>query len=81
MAGTPDRMRVGLILFIVVGIMACPLALGYQPRPEPAFAAQPFATVPPVQPSFEALFTATPPLLTPIPTVGPGQYFEAADAN
>lgn len=81
MAGTSDRIRVGLILFIVVGIMACPLALAYESLPETAYAAQPFVTVPPVQPSFEAVFTDTPPLQTLIPTVGPGQYFEAADAN
>lgn len=81
MAGNSDRMRVGLILLIVVGIVSCPLALAYQSMPGQAYAAAPFETLVPVQPSIEAVFTSTPPFQAPLSTVRPGQYFEEADAN
>jgi len=81
MAVASDRIRVGLVLFIVVSTLACPLALAYQSMPSQAYAAAPFETLQPVQPNIGAVFTATPPLPTLLSTVGPGHYFEQADAN
>lgn len=71
-----DRLRLSVTVFLVLTLFACPLGWAAYISVENVQAFEQFGTIPPETREIQAVFTATPPLLTPIPTVGPGQFFE-----
>jgi len=76
-----SKLQAGFMLVGSVGLAVFPLILLDYSFGAPASLAQPFSTVVPVQPTFTPAIGALQPLPTPIPTVGPGQYFEDDDPN
>ena len=73
--------RSAFILLIVVSVMVCPLATGIYSQRSRAYAGQPFNTVPPINATFTAPVGTAVVEPTPIPTLGPGQYFEENDTD
>lgn len=74
-----DKLRIGLIVLTSVSLVLCPLAWGSQATTQVAFAGQPFSTLVPVQATFTPPIGSPIPTTIPIPTLGPGQYFEQGD--
>lgn len=76
-----SKLQAGFMLVGSVGLAVFPLMLLDNSFGAPASLAQPFSTVVPVQPTFTPAIGALQSIPTPIPTVGPGQYFEEDDPN
>jgi len=76
-----SKLQAGLMLIGSLGLVVFPLILLSDPLSVPAWQAQPFATTVPVNATFTPPIGTTQPLPTPIPTLGPGQYFEEDDQN
>ena len=81
MATSKRRFGTGLIGLLAVSLFLCPLALGSQNAYQAAQAAQPFNTVVPPNVTFRPPIGTVQALPTPIPTVGPGQFFEEGEEN
>lgn len=78
MAASKRRIRTGLLVLSAVAFALCPVTTAALFQASPARAAQPFQTVQPVQPTFTPPIGTTTPIPTPIPTLGPGQFFDDA---
>ena len=75
------RIRLGVTLILVILIIAGPMIYASYISIGSAYAYEQFGTIPPEDRDFDAIFTATPDILTPIPTIGPGSTFEQGDTN
>lgn len=71
--------RAALLSVIAVSMMLFPLTTGIYSQSSRAYAGQPFTTVVPPNATFAAPIGTPITVPTPIPTLGPGQYFEQGD--
>ena len=78
MAASRRRVRAGLLVLCAIAVALCPIAAATLWPAIPVRAQQPFQTVQPVQPTFTPPIGTTAPIPTPIPTLGPGQFFDDA---
>jgi len=79
--GRTSGLQLGLVVLTTISLLVCPLAWGAQATIQVAFAGQPFTTLVPVQATFTPPVGSPMPSPIPIPTLGPGQYFEQGDSN
>ena len=81
MNGPSNKLQTGLIGLLAMSLFVGP-AIGHATSSRSVeYFSQPFSTLSPQEVTFTAPFTATPPIATPIPTLGPGQYFEKDDQD
>jgi hypothetical protein len=71
--------RTGLIVLVAISLMLCSLSGGVQQGKAVALLGTPFQTVPPVNATLATPIGQATPMPTPLPTLGPGQYFENGD--
>lgn len=76
-----SRLRRASIAFLLVTVVACPMLAASYSIPSSALAHSQFGTVPPVSPDVPTPIGESGPVPTPLPTLEPGQYFEADDPN
>ncbi len=70
-----NHLRHTITLVLAISLFACPLGWAAYITVGSAQAFEQFGTIPPETREIDAVFTATPPLPPPIPTLGPGQFF------
>ena len=81
MSHTRTRVRLAITAALVICIIVCPLGYASFLSVGSAHAYGQFGTIPPEDREFEEVFTATPDVPTPLPTIGPGSSFEDGDTN
>ena len=81
MSHTRTRVRLAITAALVICIIVCPLGYASSLSVGSAHAYQEFGTIPPKDREFDTVFTATPDIPTPLPTIGPGSTFEQGDTN
>ncbi|MEK9137249.1 MAG: hypothetical protein AAB393_09005 [Bacteroidota bacterium] len=74
-------LRASFILFSSLCLLVFQLGNSILIGNSRAYAFQPFSTVVPVQPTFPPAIGEVEPIPTPLPTVGPGQFFEEEDPD
>ena len=71
-----DLLRTAIIVLLAMSII---FSISVSNQVSPGYAQQPFNTVAPVNATFTPPVNTAIPLPTPLPTLGPGQYFEEGD--